>query len=51
LLLRCIKFDFFRVGGIVTRGFSQEEWNEAIQLANSLDPIKVLMKPRQFARG
>jgi L-iditol 2-dehydrogenase len=32
--------------GIVTHGFSLEEWDEAIKVANSLDSIKVLMKPR-----
>jgi erythritol/L-threitol dehydrogenase len=32
--------------GIVTHGFSLEEWDEAIRIANSLDSIKVLMKPR-----
>jgi len=31
--------------GIVTHGFSLEEWDEAISVANSLDSIKVLMKP------
>ncbi|MBO7866317.1 alcohol dehydrogenase catalytic domain-containing protein [Burkholderia pseudomallei] len=32
--------------GIVTHGFSLDEWDEAIRVANSLDSIKVLMKPR-----
>ncbi len=32
--------------GIVTHGFSLEEWDEAIRVANSLDSIKVLLKPR-----
>ena len=32
--------------GIVTHGFSLEEWDEAIEIANSLDSIKVLLKPR-----
>ncbi|REE17370.1 L-iditol 2-dehydrogenase [Paraburkholderia sp. BL27I4N3] len=32
--------------GIVTHGFSLEEWDEAIKIANSLDSIKVLLKPR-----
>jgi hypothetical protein len=29
----------------VTRGFSLQEWDEAIKVADSLDSIKVLMKP------
>lgn len=33
--------------GIVTYGFSLDEWDEAIRGANSLDSIKVLMKPRR----
>ncbi|HTJ92138.1 MAG TPA: alcohol dehydrogenase catalytic domain-containing protein [Pararobbsia sp.] len=32
--------------GIVTHGFTLDEWDEAIRVANSLDSIKVLMKPR-----
>jgi L-iditol 2-dehydrogenase len=32
--------------GIVTHGFSLEEWDEAIKIADSLDSIKVLLKPR-----
>ena len=32
--------------GIATHGFSLEQWVEAIKIANSLDSIKVLMKPR-----
>ena len=31
--------------GIVTHGYALEQWNEAIEVANSLDSIKVLMKP------
>jgi len=31
--------------GIVTHGFALEEWEEAIKVANSLDSIKVLMRP------
>jgi L-iditol 2-dehydrogenase len=31
--------------GIVTHDFPLEQWDEAIKLANSLDSIKVLMKP------
>jgi L-iditol 2-dehydrogenase len=31
--------------GIVTHGFSLEEWDEAIKVANSTDSIKVLLKP------
>lgn len=31
--------------GIVTHGFSLEEWDEAIKIANSTDSIKVLLKP------
>jgi L-iditol 2-dehydrogenase len=32
--------------GIVTHGFSLEEWDEAIRVADSLESIKVLLKPR-----
>ena len=31
--------------GIVTHDYAFEQWDEAIQVANSLDSIKVLMKP------
>jgi len=31
--------------GIVTHGYAIEEWDEAIRVANSLDSIKVLLKP------
>jgi L-iditol 2-dehydrogenase len=31
--------------GIVTHGYALEQWDEAIEMANSLDSIKVLMKP------
>jgi threonine dehydrogenase-like Zn-dependent dehydrogenase len=31
--------------GIVTHGFSLQEWDEAIKVADSLGSIKVLMKP------
>ncbi|HSV17548.1 MAG TPA: alcohol dehydrogenase catalytic domain-containing protein [Casimicrobiaceae bacterium] len=31
--------------GIVTHGYALEQWDEAIRMANSLDSIKVLMKP------
>ena len=31
--------------GIVTHGYALEEWDEAIRVANSLDSIKVLLKP------
>ncbi len=31
--------------GIVTHGFTLEEWDEAIKVAYSLDSIKVLLKP------
>jgi L-iditol 2-dehydrogenase len=31
--------------GIVTHGFALEEWEQAIKVANSLDSIKVLMRP------
>ncbi|CAD6553635.1 Erythritol/L-threitol dehydrogenase [Paraburkholderia kirstenboschensis] len=31
---------------IVTHGFSLEEWDKAIRIANSPDSIKVLLKPR-----
>ena len=31
--------------GIVTHDYPLEQWNEAIRLADSLDSIKVLMKP------
>jgi L-iditol 2-dehydrogenase len=31
--------------GIVTHGYALEQWDEAIEVANSLDSIKVLMKP------
>jgi len=32
--------------GIVTHGFAPEKWEEAIEVDNSLDSIKVLMRPR-----
>ena len=35
--------------GIVTHGYPLEQWDEAIAIANSLDSIKVLMKPAQSA--
>ena len=35
--------------GIVTHGYPLEQWDEAIATANSLDSIKVLMKPAQSA--
>ena len=31
--------------GIVTHGFSLDEWDQAISMANSADSIKVLLKP------
>ena len=31
--------------GIVTHDYPLEQWNEAIAVANSLDSIKVLMRP------
>ena len=31
--------------GIVTHHYSLEQWDEAIKVANSLDSIKVLIKP------
>ena len=31
--------------GIVTHGYAIEQWDEAIRMANSLDSIKVLLKP------
>jgi L-iditol 2-dehydrogenase len=31
--------------GIVTHGYALADWDEAIKMANSLDSIKVLMKP------
>jgi L-iditol 2-dehydrogenase len=31
--------------GIVTHDYPLERWDEAIEVANSLDSIKVLMKP------
>lgn len=31
--------------GIVTHGYPLEQWDEAIKVANSMDSIKVLMKP------
>ena len=31
--------------GIVTHGYPLEDWDEAIRVANSLDSIKVLMRP------
>jgi L-iditol 2-dehydrogenase len=37
--------------GIVTHGFALEEWDEAIKVANSLDSIKVLMRPKHGAAG
>jgi L-iditol 2-dehydrogenase len=36
--------------GIVTHGYPLGAWDEAIRVANSLDSIKVLLKPSdQFA--
>ena len=35
--------------GIVTHDYPLERWNEAIDVANSLDSIKVLMKPTHHA--
>jgi L-iditol 2-dehydrogenase len=35
--------------GIVTHDYPLERWNEAIEVANSLDSIKVLMKPTHHA--
>ncbi|MEP6942327.1 MAG: alcohol dehydrogenase catalytic domain-containing protein [Betaproteobacteria bacterium] len=32
--------------GIVTHGYTLEQWDEAIAMADSLDSIKVLMRPR-----
>jgi L-iditol 2-dehydrogenase len=32
--------------GIVTHGFTLEEWDDAIEVANSLDSIKVLLRPK-----
>jgi erythritol/L-threitol dehydrogenase len=32
--------------GIVTHGYQLEDWDEALRLANSLDSVKVLMRPR-----
>ena len=31
--------------GIVTHDYALEQWDEAIVMANSLDSVKVLMKP------
>ncbi len=31
--------------GIVTHNYSFDEWDEAIRVANSLDSVKVLLKP------
>ena len=31
--------------GIVTHGYRIDEWDEAIRVANSLDSIKVLLRP------
>jgi L-iditol 2-dehydrogenase len=36
----------FTSKGIVTHGFSLDKWDEAIRIANSLDSIKMLLKPR-----
>ena len=36
--------------GIVTHGYALEQWDEAIRVANSLDSIKVLMKPAHARR-
>ncbi|MEO8848182.1 MAG: alcohol dehydrogenase catalytic domain-containing protein [Casimicrobiaceae bacterium] len=33
--------------GIVTHAYSLEQWDEAIVMANSIDSVKVLMKPAQ----
>jgi len=33
--------------GIVTHGYALEQWDEAIEMANSLDSVKVLLKPAQ----
>ena len=35
--------------GIVTHDYPLERWDEAIEVANSLDSIKVLMKPTHSA--
>ena len=35
--------------GIVTHDYPLERWDEAIAVANSLDSIKVLMKPGRSA--
>ncbi|WP_162592427.1 alcohol dehydrogenase catalytic domain-containing protein [Variovorax sp. PBL-E5] len=45
-----VAIDLFERGlvtsrGIVTHGFALAEWEEAFRLANSLDSIKVLLKP------
>ena len=37
--------------GIVTHGFALEQWDEAIVVANSLDSIKVLMRPNPSPSG
>jgi L-iditol 2-dehydrogenase len=37
--------------GIVTHDYGLEQWDEAIQVANSLDSIKVLMKPAHAPRA
>jgi len=31
--------------GIVTHGYALEDWDTALKMANSLDSIKVLMRP------
>ena len=36
--------------GIVTHGYALEQWDEAIGVANSLDSIKVLLKPAAYER-
>ena len=33
--------------GIVTHAYALEQWDEAIEMANSLDSVKVLLKPAQ----
>ena len=45
-----IAIDLLRRGlvtskGIVTHGYTLEQWDEAIRVANSIESIKVLMKP------
>ncbi len=41
LLWRCLATS----DDIVTHGFALEAWDDAIKLADSIDSIKVLMKP------